>query len=164
MCIHVFSTCIIKNLVSFPIEAVGSKSHRSASAGCCSLCLYFTELSGLLSLPSHPQSHSFLFPPFTNTPLRSLGLACCSGWAQLGSECLTRTYCSADTRPSRVFLCNTVDSCRLLPFNHQLSARGTSPAMKTRCVSGPMSVAAATDTLELAAKPVRDFVSQSVFD
>lgn len=37
----------------------------------------------------------------------------------------------------------------------KLSAKATSPARKTRCVSGPMSAAVVTDTSELAVTPVR---------
>lgn len=113
------------------------------------LQLVFVGRPPLTPLPS---SSSLLFI----SPLRSQGLVCCGGWAQLGNECLTRTYPGADTHPSRISLCNAVDCCHLLPFTHQLSARGTSPARKTKCVSVPTNVAAATDTSELAATPVRD--------
>lgn len=98
-----------------------------------------------LALLSHFQS--------PNCFCRSSGLVCCSGWAQLGNECLTRTYRSASICLSCSLLCKL--SYVVLLFPLQLFAKATLPVRKTRCVSGQMNAAVVMDTLEPAVTLVR---------
>lgn len=83
---------------------------------------------------------------------RSSGLVCCSGWRQLRDECPTGIVKLAFI-PSwqNVSLCVNFT----YHFSPQLCVRATSPARKTRCVSGRMNAAAAMDTSEPAVTQVR---------
>ena len=119
----------------------------------CSTVFQFGALSLSPTPPSHSESHNCLS--------RSSGSACCSGWGQLGDECLTRMYrtersnisiSARHTAHCASLLNNAACSC-----SPKLSAKATSPARRTRCVSGRMNVAVATDTSELAVIQVRDF-------
>lgn len=77
---------------------------------------------------------TFYFLHFPTTPHRSLGLVCCSGWVQLGNECLTRMYPSADAHPSRVSLCDcalTIVACCSSPIS---SLRGQLHLQRKRSV------------------------------
>lgn len=63
-----------------------------------------------LAPPSHFQSR--------NCSCRSSGLVCCSGWAQLGNDCLTRMYQSTSTcRPCVCQLSHVVSSSALCEGN-----------------------------------------------
>ena len=115
--------------------------------------LYFSQI------PLHPP------PPFSHPHTlifsRSTGFVCCTGWGQLGDECLTRMY---RTRvPTFISMCHAARCASQLnnvacSCSPKLSAKATSPARRMRCVSGPMNVAVVMDTLELAVTPVRDFL------
>lgn len=101
-------------------------------------------------MPSHFQSR--------NCSCRSSGLVCCSGWAQLGNECLTRMYQSTSIcQPyiSCCLLCQLSHVIHLCPL--QLSVKATSPVRKMRCVSGQMNVAVVMVISEPAVTLVRAF-------